>query len=85
MHGGGAQRRGPGRGVGWALGSVLSVTGLLPGKVTRGNKMGHERAAGRLAGAGGGAYARTLRGPGLGTPGTHLPGQESQRAGRVWS
>lgn len=31
---------GPGNGVGRVLGSVLRVTGLLLGKVTRGNKMG---------------------------------------------
>lgn len=59
---------------GWgALGSVLSVMGLLPGRSLEVIKWGHERAEGRR-----GAYTRTLRGPGLGTPGTHLPIQESR-------
>lgn len=41
-------REGPGDGV--ALGSVLRVAGLLPGKITRGNKMGVQQGEGSLWG-----------------------------------
>lgn len=41
-------REGPGDGV--ALGSVLRVAGMLPGKITRGNKMGVQQGEGSLWG-----------------------------------
>lgn len=41
-------REGPGDWV--ALGSVLRVAGLLPGKVTRGNKMGMQQGERSLQG-----------------------------------
>lgn len=41
-------REGPGDRV--VLGSVLRVAGLLPGEVTRGNKMGAQQGEGSLRG-----------------------------------